>query len=438
MRIIRIGIEGFGGLSNDRLDLASGLTVVFGPNEAAKTTLHSAVYAALCGMRRGRGQPRVEDREFAERHRPWGGGPWRVEALVELADGRQIELSQDLNGKVDCRAVDIGLGRRDVSAEIMSDGSPDGSRWLGFDRVSFVATACVRQSSIAAILDGANALQDELQRAAASAQRDETAGAAIEAVRRFASEQVGLDRANSPRPLRRAIVELDQARADFDAARAKHEAYLDALAQVEALIQTRDEGRRRLRVAEAVLARDAAATAAANHARAMELAERHPEEPTGVAGHGKLADDVVDALSRWERCPPEPDLSGDLVEALEAALAELPERPNGDLRPVQAVLDAETRLKAAEAVLAEHERQRPARESRARVEASADELEELLAAVDRDVAPVDGELRERVQSLQARVGELQRSFMRAPLLLGAAVAAVGVVAAALFSFPLDA
>lgn len=438
MRIIRVGIEGFGALANDSLELGPGMTVVFGPNESAKTTLHAAIYAALCGMRRGRGQPRLEDRSFGDRHRPWGGGPWRVDALIELADGRQIELWHDLSGRVDCRAVDVGLGRRDVSAEIMSDGAPDGSRWLGFDRGSFVATACVRQSSIAAVLASANALQDELQRAAASAQRDETAGGAIEALRTFARDHVGQERKNSPRPLPRATVQLERAKADIDDARRQHEAYLATVGQVEGSERTRDVGRRRLRLAEAVLARKVADAATANAARASELGDRHPEEPAGVAGQGRLADEIAEALTRWEGCQPELDLSVDSIdsiEALESALAALPELPVGDLTPVQSVLDAEATLRAAESILAEHERLGSLTESARPIDVDPAELEKLAGALERNVLAVDTELRERVAQLRARVGSQAGGVARSPLLVGAVLALAGVVAAVTVSVP---
>lgn len=426
MRIVRIGIEAFGGLANDGLELAPGMTVIFGPNESAKTTFHAALYAALCGMRRGRGQPRLEDRAFADRHRPWGGGPWRIDALIELADGRKIELWHDLNGRVDCRAVDVGLGRRDVSDEIMFDGAPDGSRWLGFDRGSFVATACVRQSSIAAVLGSANALQDELQRAAASAQRDETAGGAIESLRAFAREHVGQERKNSPRPLPRALARIERARGGLAEARRQHDAYLATLGEVEGCERTRDVGRRRLQLAEAVLARREALGALESAERARDLAARHPEEPTGTAGQERLANEVAEALTRWEGCPPEPDLSGDPIDALETALAALPERPNGDLTPVQLVLEAESALKAAETILGEHERLRPTVESDGAVDADSAEIEQLTTALERHAPTVDEELRGRVATLRTRVGGQVKGVARAPLLLSAALAIAGV------------
>ena len=293
MRFERLVIEGFGALSHRTIDFVPGMTVIYGPNESGKSTLHAATYAALCGVRRAKGQPRLEDRLFANRHRPWNGGPWRVQARILLEDGRRIELWHDLDGRVDCRARDISLGR-DVSSEIMFDGSPDGSRWLGFDRSSFVSTACVRQSAITSVLENASALQEEIQRAAATAGRDETAAAAIERLRSFASEKVGLARANSTRPLQRATIEAERSRAALDEARRRHDEYLAALAQVAEREAACAMVRRRLARAEAVVASDEALRLRTTLKRASELSTRHPEEPRGSAGYGVLADAVAE------------------------------------------------------------------------------------------------------------------------------------------------
>lgn len=428
MRFERLVIEGFGALSGETVEFAPGMTVIFGPNESAKTTLHAATYAALCGVRRSRGQLKKEDREFADRHRPWTGGPWRVQAHILLEDRRRIELSQDLDGKVDCRAMDVGLGR-DVSNQIMFEGAPDGSRWLGFDRGSFLATACVRQSAIAAVLENADALQDELQRAAASAGRDETAAAAIERLKAFFSENVGLVRANSTRPLQRAITAVARAEEALNDAQQRHGHYLAALVGVAEREAARDAQRRELQRVEAVVARAAAASARSVAERASELATKYPQEPQGSAGYGELGDAVAEALALWDGCPAEPDLSGETVDELEAQLAQLPERPEGDLAPAQEVLDAEAALKAAEEVLVQHTGRKPPEVVGVRLPAEAEELEGLAAALDADLPQIDPELRKRVAALRTRVGAPDRGLPRLPLSLAALLAMSGLVAA---------
>ena len=428
MRFERLVIEGFGALSGETVEFAPGMTVIFGPNESAKTTLHAATYAALCGIRRSRGQPRIEDRQFADRHRPWGGQPWRVQIQIRLEDGRVIELWHDLDGRVDCRAMDLSLGR-DVSNEIMFEGSPDGSRWLGFDRSSFIATACVRQSAIAAVLENAEALQEELQRAAASAGRDETAAAAIDRLKLFSTNNVGLDRANSTRPLRRAIDGVNRAQEKYEQARQRHEDYLDALVRVDEREAARDERRRKLQLAEAVTMRATAARTQSVADRAAELANKHPQEPQGSAGYGQRGDAVAEALALWDGCPAEADLSGEAVDVLEAQLGQLPDRPVGDLSPTQDVLDAEAALRASVEVLEQNRRQKPAIVAEAPLPLESEELERLVASLEAHIPQVDAELRDRVAALRARVGNPDRPLPRLPLGLAVVFFVGGIITA---------
>lgn len=432
MRVERIVVEGFGPLANETLELAEGMTVVFGPNESAKTTLHAATYAALCGIRRARGQPRADDRLFASRHRPWNGDPWRVQADLRLEDGRRVELWHDLDGKVDCRAIDAALGR-DVSNEIMFDGSPDGSRWLGFDRISFIATACVRQSAIAAVIENADALQDELQRAAATAGRDETAAEAIERLKRFSSENVGLDRANSTKPLRRAIDGLARAEEALLRAQERHAEYLEALERVAERESEREARRRELRVAEAVVAQSAATRAAQIAERTCELVQRYPEEPIGIAGEHELANSVAEALTLWEGSPPEPDLSGPTSAELAAELAKLPERPEGDVSPAAEVLEAESRLVAAQENLDRHHEAEPPASDAVVLPADEHEIEAMILALERDVPEVNEELRQRVETLRERIAGEGRSHSFLPLAVGLVVVLVGVALTAVVS-----
>src|SRR5271154_2171287 len=177
MRIRSVTAHAFGPLRNETLEFADGITVVVGDNESAKSSWHAAIFAALCGRRRGKGKPRADEQSFIELHKPWDHEDWLVTARIILDDGRDIELRQDLVGRVDCHAKDLGLGR-DVSSEIMNDGAPDASKWLGLDRSSFVATACVEQGQMLRVRIDAAGLQDHLQRAAATAGTAATAAKA--------------------------------------------------------------------------------------------------------------------------------------------------------------------------------------------------------------------------------------------------------------------
>ena len=228
MWIRSVTAHAFGPLAGQTLELAPGLTVLSGVNESAKSSWHAALYAGLCGRRRGKGAGTREDRRFQELHRPWDGGGWEVSCVLELADGRVVELRQDLDGKVDCRAIDRLTGA-DVSREIITDGAPDAARWLGLDRRSFAATASVTQAELLSVLGAADGLQDHLQRAAATAgTTDGTASAALERLDRYVREQIGTERTGSPRPLRSALDTVAASQRRLAVAREQHDAFLAA------------------------------------------------------------------------------------------------------------------------------------------------------------------------------------------------------------------
>ena len=96
--------------------------------------------------------------------------------------------------------MDADLGT-DYSNEVIHDGAPDGSRWLGLDRRSFLATACIRQAELLAVLEEPGLLQQYVERAADTAGADATAAGALDRLRRFHADHVGTDRKNSVKPL---------------------------------------------------------------------------------------------------------------------------------------------------------------------------------------------------------------------------------------------
>ena len=351
MRIERIVARAFGPFRGEELSLAPGMTVVSGPNEAGKSSWHAALRLALTGLRRGKGPGTVAERQQAERHRPWDQPErWEVEARLRLADGRIIEISQDLAGKVDCRAVDVGLGR-DVSHEIM-DGTPDASRWLGLTREAFASTISVSQAQILAVTDAADELQEQMQRAAATHGSDATAAQAISRLEQFRRDAVGVDRVGARGPLRAAKDRLAALESRLNDARRQHEEFLDRSAEVEAAERGLAGVRRAALRAEAELAAARAAESGRRHAEAAELAARHPRPPQTLSARYQRADAVAAALDAWESRPDPVMLEGATAAELESQLARLPEPPTGDIEPHETVREAVRALDLADNALA--------------------------------------------------------------------------------------
>jgi DNA repair protein SbcC/Rad50 len=301
MRIERVNAHAFGPFVDRTLELAPGMTVVCGPNEAGKSSWHAALYAGLCGMRRKPGRS-GEDREFAERHRPWDGERWEVGVTVRLSDGRGVELRHNLANLTDCRASDTATGR-DVSAEIMHENTPDGALYLGLTRRSLLPTICIRQADLLAVLDSSDLLQEHLQRAAATGGTDEPAERAIKRLRDYHSTRVGLERQNSTRPLMAAVRGVTRAEQDVAAAEEQHAAYVELVARRDHLAAGARASRDRRDAVLAAAARTRLADLAARVDRARELsAAIDGEPPPTPAGEDPVAAMVSSALAATARC----------------------------------------------------------------------------------------------------------------------------------------
>lgn len=323
MRFESVKAHAFGPFHERTLDLAPGMNVVYGPNEAGKSSWHAALYAGLCGMRRGKGQPLKDDREFAERHRPWdGSGAWEAGVVVELADGRRVELRHDLAGKVDCSAQDADLAGRDYTSDVLFDGSPDGSRWLGLNRKSFLSTACIRQADIFRVLGDAESLQQDMQRAAATAGTDGTAAEALKRLGQYRTERVGSSRAPT-KPLRKSETETAKANAALEEARARHGEYMGRRADLERLERKARDAQLQADAVGAALAEAEAATFEDRLGRVLNLDACFPDgAPHPSPARDALAARVTTALASWKNRPGLTELTGPTSTELDRMIAE--------------------------------------------------------------------------------------------------------------------
>ena len=351
MRFRRVRAYPFGPFHDEALELANGMNVVYGTNEAGKSTWHAALYAGLCGRRRGKGQPRKEEQWLPDRHQPWSDSGWKVGVVVELADKRVVEIDHDLSTRTGI-ARDADLAGRDYTSEIQEGGAPDGSCWLGLNRRSFLSTACVRQAQLTQIREDPDALRQGLQRAATAAEQEETAASALERLDRYHKERVGSDRAPT-KPLLTTRRQTQKAKQSVKAAVDKNAELGRRRREATTLGNEAEEARRWVQaVRSAVMRRDAEAAA-----RRLDGADRLSRffpggAPPDAAHDASLSERVGAAISEWDSRPPEADLAepaGPNTTELDQQLKDLQQRIRLDRAAAAQARAAITRLRLQEA-----------------------------------------------------------------------------------------
>ena len=305
MRFESVTAYAFGPFRGRTLKFTPGMNVVYGPNESGKSSWHAALYAGLCGARQSRGAPTRQEREFERRRRPWQGtGDWNVGVVVALGE-RRIALHQNLAAKTG-QAQDADLAGKDYSAEVNQGGTPDGARWLGLNRVSFLNTGCVRQAEMLGVRDGAEHLQDALQKAADKADKDATAAQALKELENYRKVQIGSLRAPT-KPLLTAKAAVANAKGRLADAQSALTEYLERQRNVRKLEAEVEAYRQRVQAVQALMAERIATRATDRLQRVRELSQRFVDGPPNPSvDDAVLADQVAVAMAAWNRAPPEP------------------------------------------------------------------------------------------------------------------------------------
>ncbi|MBD5656458.1 MAG: AAA family ATPase, partial [Candidatus Eremiobacteraeota bacterium] len=225
MKLTELRVDGFGKMVDRTIAFDPHLNVVYGPNEAGKSTLTTALLATLYGL--GRGQK--------DDWRPWSGARYATALQYALADGRSFEVQRDFDR--DAKGVRVyDEHGNDASAECTVGGktlSP-GHAHLGIPVEVFVNGPFVAQGDVA--IDGARAerITHSLARALDGGPKEDAALGALGRLDLALATHVGKKKATVTAPLRRLYDELAEAEALAHDMRGRLRALDDVRARLEA------------------------------------------------------------------------------------------------------------------------------------------------------------------------------------------------------------
>lgn len=151
MELRRIHLQNFKRFGHLDLELASGLNVIRGPNEAGKSTIQDAIVLGLFDRPTGK--------RSEQSYRSWGKeGLYRIELTFESSDGKMITVRKDY----DATTWEVeGPGGSDTSREGLEETIREAVGTLSRDM--FVSTACIRQDAMTELKAGQKEISSQLQ-----------------------------------------------------------------------------------------------------------------------------------------------------------------------------------------------------------------------------------------------------------------------------------
>jgi len=395
MKLAKAHIDGFGTIRNADFEFDPRMSVVFGPNEAGKSTLHEFLIGMLYGLKRP-DQPhrRVFEGAF-DRYRPWHGKRYGGRLEYELADGKRFEVYRRFAKRAEEIRIHALPGGTDRTADFprLRNGEVEFARThLGLGKRLFTSAACIRHATVSALApeEALTAVRDRIAALIDTGREDVSGKLALEVLAEQA-KAIGTDRART-KPLARLRRRLETLRAEREAVAAARDGLADLVRRRAALAERIAEVTDHVTEAQRQLdaARRAELNAALTAARRVDerLAELDHEIET-LAGY---ADFPADQHARLIELKREHDLHREDLDRLDGRLADLTadlERLDADLEPLRCA--AELPQNALEV----------ATEQAAHL-ADADHRVALLAQQERELAEQEDDVRTRLAPLENR------------------------------------
>jgi len=187
--IEELDIRGFGRLRGC-YRFSRGLTLVVGMNEAGKSTLHEALVRTLFGFSR-RERRRQEGQAEKDSNRPWSGGEFGVNAIVQREDGTRLRIEWDFDAHM-VRLLHATTGE-DLTGEVLARHGDTtlGHHLLGLDLEEFRHVCCLEQATVEAVPRTEN-LVLALRHAVENSARQSGVESAVDLLNAFLRDPLGI------------------------------------------------------------------------------------------------------------------------------------------------------------------------------------------------------------------------------------------------------
>ncbi len=210
MHIDRLEVKGFGRLTARTVSFKKGINILYGSNEAGKTTLQWFIKGMLYGLKSTR-QAKNGQLQPAKRFRPWSGGPYGGAMVYTLDDGTVCRVERDFEKGI-VQLFDGSFNDLTGSFDIGRDKQPTfAERQLGMDEGTFERTVFVRQTEVRLDQDGTAALAAKLANANSTGNEEISFSMAERALTEALKNNVGTARTTT-QPLDRLEEGLRQLR----------------------------------------------------------------------------------------------------------------------------------------------------------------------------------------------------------------------------------
>lgn len=205
MQINKININNYGNLSNKEINLDKKINIIYGKNEAGKSTLLNFTESMFFGANKNKGKKLIPD---FDRYNPWNNGEYSGTIDYQLENGEEFHIYRDFKKKNPQILNKLG---KDISQEFNIDkknGNQFFTEQTGMDRSLIDSTIITEQNQVELDEGTQNQLLQKIANLSESGEEELSYKKIMDKLNKILLNEVGTERSQL-KPLNITISKID-------------------------------------------------------------------------------------------------------------------------------------------------------------------------------------------------------------------------------------
>ncbi len=206
MRFNHLKINSFGKLNKKELELGPGINVIYGENEAGKSTLMKFLTAMLYGASKNKNGKSIPD---FDRYKPWGLEEFSGRLEYTLDSGENFDIYREFKKK---NPVIYDGNKKDITKEFKenkSKGIAFFEEQTGIDEETYLSTAIIEQEEVKLAQSSQNAIIQKISNKVSSGDDNISYKKTMALITKLQGDKVGTDRTQN-KPINRVNAEISK------------------------------------------------------------------------------------------------------------------------------------------------------------------------------------------------------------------------------------
>ena len=197
MKINNLKINGFGKLKDKEIEFSNGINIVYGENEAGKSSMLKFITSMFYGASKNKNGKEISD---FDKYKPWQTEEFSGKIEYKLDNGESFEVFREFKKK---NAIIYNSKKEDISKNFRIDktkGIEFFEEQTGIDEETFYNTAITEQEGIKLSRSSQNSIVQKISNLVSSGDDNISYKKSLEKISKRQNEEVGTER-TSQRPI---------------------------------------------------------------------------------------------------------------------------------------------------------------------------------------------------------------------------------------------